>query len=252
MDLGLRGRAAAITGASRGIGRAVALTLAEEGCDVALCARGAADLEATAKAVRARGVRTHVDLCDLADPDAVRRFLEGAYRAFDQRLDVLVNNASALAMGRDEAAWRAGFEVDLLGSVRAAEIVVPWMRAQGGGAIIYVSTTAALEAPSPPAYSALKAAVISYAKNQALELAPHNIRVNTVAPGCIDFPGGLWDQIHRSDPGFYDAMVATIPSGRMGTDQEIANVVVFAASERANWLRGAVISVDGGQHRGNL
>jgi 3-oxoacyl-[acyl-carrier protein] reductase len=251
MDLGLAGKAVAVTGASRGIGRATALTFAQEGCHVAICARGAADLEATAEQLRAAGAKVHAATCDLADPGAVRRFLEGAHQAFG-RLDVLVNNASALAMGNDDSAWRSGLAVDVLGSVRAADVVVPWMRAQGGGAIVYVSTTAALEAPSPPAYSALKAALISYAKNQAVELAPHGIRVNTVAPGCIDFPGGLWDQVRRSDPRFYESMVATIPSGRMGTDQEVANVVVFTASERASWLRGALISVDGGQHKGNL
>jgi 3-oxoacyl-[acyl-carrier protein] reductase len=136
--------------------------------------------------------------------------------------------------------------------VRASRRVVPWLRAQGGGAIVHVSTTAALEGPTPPAYSALKAALISFSKNQAIELAPHDIRVNCVAPGCIEFPGGMWAGVHRDDPEAWARMVQTIPAGRMGTAEEVADVIVFALSGRATWLRGALICVDGAQHKGNL
>ena len=117
---------------------------------------------------------------------------------------------------------------------------------------MHVSTTAALEGPTPPAYSALKAALISFSKNQAIELAPENIRVNCVAPGCIEFPGGLWASVHRDDPQAWARMVETIPGGRMGTAEEVADVIVFALSERASWLRGALLCVDGAQHKGNL
>ena len=251
MDLGLEGKAAIVTGASRGIGRATALAFAAEGCDVAVCARGEEALARTADAIRALGVRAFAQACDVSDADALAAFLDGA-RAALGRVDVLVNNASAIDMGAGEDAWKTGFEVDLLPPVRASERVLPWLRERGGGAIVHLSSTAALEAPTPPPYSALKAALISFAKNQAVALAPENVRVNTVAPGCIDFPGGMWDGIRREDPASYDAMVATIPGGRMGTDREVADVVVFVASERANWLRGALICVDGGQHKGNL
>jgi 3-oxoacyl-[acyl-carrier protein] reductase len=251
VDLGLTGKGAIVTGASRGIGRATALAFAREGCHVALCARGEADLESAADAVRALGVKVWTRSCDLRDARALASFLDGAREALG-RVDVLVNNASALAMGPGEEDWRTGFEVDLLGCVRASQHVAPWLREQGSGAIVHVSSTAALEGPTPVPYSALKAALISFSKNQAIELAPHGVRVNCVAPGCIDFPGGSWDTVRRRDRAFYDEMVATIPGGRMGRAEEVADVIVFAASERASWVRGALLCVDGAQHKGNL
>jgi NAD(P)-dependent dehydrogenase (short-subunit alcohol dehydrogenase family) len=251
MDLGLGGKAAIVTGGSRGIGRATALRLAGEGAHVAICARGAAELRATAEQIRALGVKAFAASVDVRDAAALDVFLDEAHAALG-RVDALVNNASALAMGGSEADWRSGFEIDLMPCVRASQKVVPWLRERGGGAIVHVSTTAALEAPTPPAYSALKAALISFSKNQAVELAPDNIRVNCVAPGCIEFPGGLWAQVHRDDPAAWTRMVETIPGGRMGTAEEVADVIVFALSERASWLRGALVCVDGAQHKGNL
>lgn len=249
MDLGLGGRAAIITGGSRGIGRAIALALADEGCHVAICARGAEALQATAGELRARGVKVHAETCDVSDGDALDAFLENA-RAALGRVDVLVNNASGFGIADDEDAWRTGFRIDVMASVRACWKVVPWLGS--GGSIVHISSTAALEAPGPTPYSAMKAALISHAKNLALELAPRGIRVNTVAPGSIEFPGGVWEQVKRADREAYDAMLATIPSGRMGTAEEVASAVVFVASPRASWITGAVLSVDGGQHKGNL
>jgi 3-oxoacyl-[acyl-carrier protein] reductase len=251
VDLGLAGKGAIVTGGSRGIGRATALRLAQEGAHVAICARGEAELRRVAGEVAAFGVKCFASGCDVRDTRALDSFLERAHAALG-RVDVLVNNASALSMGNAEADWSTSFEVDLMACVRASQKVVPWLRAQGGGAIVHVSTTAALEGPTPPPYSALKAALISFSKNQAIELAGQNIRVNCVAPGCIEFPGGLWDEVHRKDPETWKQMVATIPGGRMGTAEEVADVIAFAASERASWLRGALISVDGAQHKGNL
>jgi 3-oxoacyl-[acyl-carrier protein] reductase len=251
MDLGLAGKAAIITGGSRGIGRATALALAREGAHVALCARGPAELRAVADEIRALGVKAFASPVDVRSPEALDAFLDEAHAALG-RVDALVNNASALSMGDAEADWRSGFEVDLMPCVRASRKVVPWLRQNGGGAIVHVSTTAALEAPTPPAYSALKAALISFSKNQAVQLAPYDIRVNCVAPGCIEFPGGLWASVHRDDPAAWQSMVDTIPGGRMGTAEEVADVIVFALSQRASWLRGALLCVDGAQHKGNL
>ncbi len=251
MELGLEGKAAIVTGGSRGIGRATALALAAEGCHVALCARGAEALQDTAGELRERGVKVHAEVCDVSDPAALDAFLEGARAALGGS-DVLVNNASGFGISDDESSWKLGFEVDVMGSVRASWRVVPWLEEAGGGAIIHISSTAALEAPGSPPYSAMKAALISHSKNLAITLAPKGIRVNCVAPGSIEFPGGIWDQVKRGNRAIYDAMLATIPSGRMGTAEEVANAVVFLASARASWITGAVLSVDGGQHKGNL
>jgi len=249
MDLGLAGRAAIVTGGSRGIGRAIALAFAEEGCHVAICARGAEALQATAGELRERGVKVHAESCDVSDGSALEAFLDGA-RAALGRVDVLVNNTSGFGIADDPGAWQAGFEIDVMSSVRACWKVVPWLEA--GSSIVHISSTAALEAPGSPPYSAMKAALISHAKNLAIALAPKGIRVNTVAPGSIEFPGGVWDQVKQANRSYYDGMLATIPSGRMGTAEEVANAVVFLCSPRASWITGAVLSVDGGQHKGNL
>ena len=249
MDLGLEGRAAILTGGSRGIGRSIALGLAAEGCHLAICARGAEALQTTAGELRSLGVKVHAEVCDVGDAAALDAFLEGA-RAALGRVDVLVNNASGLGIADSEESWKLGFDVDVMASVRACWKVVPWLEA--GASIIHISSTAALEAPGSAPYSAAKAALISHAKNLAIALAPKGIRVNTIAPGSIEFPGGVWDQVKETQRPIYDAMLATIPSGRMGLPEEVANAVVFLASPRASWITGAVLSVDGGQHKGNL
>jgi 3-oxoacyl-[acyl-carrier protein] reductase len=140
-----------------------------------------------------------------------------------------------------------------MAAVRASWKVVPWMGAAGGGAIIHISSIAGLEALGfPPAYCAAKAALVSHSKSLAVALGPQGIRVNTVTPGSIEFPDGLWDQAKRDNPDFYGAVLKTIPLGRMGTPEEVADVVAFLASERASWVTGVCLSVDGAQHKGNL
>lgn len=248
MKLGLEGRGVVITGASRGIGLATALAFADVGAHVAICARGAESLGSAADALRTRGVKVCAETCDVADAGALASFLASAHGALG-RVDVLVNNASGFGLGDDEKSWRASFEVDLMPAVRASRAVIPWLDAQGGGAIVHVSSTAALGAPAPPAYAALKAALTSHAKNLSIELAPHRIRVNCVAPGAIEFPGGLWDRIKQHAPDRYAAMLATIPSGRLGTPEEVARAIVFLCSDAASWITGVTLWVDGGTHR---
>lgn len=251
MDLGLRGRAAVVTGASRGIGLAIASTLAEEGARVSICARGRSELESAVRCLRSRGAFVHGMPCDVADAGALTSFLDSAREALG-RIDILVNNCSGLGMDDSEQGWLRSFEVDVMGAVRASWLVTPWMRQSGGGSIVHIVSTAALEAPSPPPYAAMKAALVSHSKNLAVALAPHGIRVNCVAPGSIEFPGGVWERIREADFEQYESVRHSIPFGRLGTPEEVANAVVFLASDRASWISGAVLSVDGVQHKGNL
>ena len=168
-------------------------------------------------------------------------------------LHILVNNPSGLSFADDQAAWQSTLNVDLMAAVRASWKVAPWMAGAGGGAIIHISSIAGLEALGfPPAYCAAKAALVSHAKSLAVALAPQKIRVNAVAPGSIEFAGGLWEQAKQDNPDFYSAVLKTIPWGRMGTPEEVADVVAFLASERASWVTGVCLVVDGAQHKGNL
>jgi 3-oxoacyl-[acyl-carrier protein] reductase len=250
MDLGLAGRKCVVLGASRGIGRAIALGLAAEGAAVGVCARDPGPLEEVAATIRGRGQACHAATCDLADRAALAAYLRSARETLGG-LDVLVHNASALAVGPDAAAWQASLDVDLLAGVHACETVVPWMQASGGGSILLVSSVAGLEASPMPdfAYTTVKAAIIAYAKKLAVAQGPHGIRVNSIAPGSVDFPGGIWDRVHREQPDFYAAVVGSIPMGRMGTPEEVADVAVFLASDRARWVTGACVPIDGAQHR---
>lgn len=252
MDLGLRGKSAVVTGGSRGIGRAIALRLADEGAGVAICARSEAGLRAAEAELRARSVPVFTAVCDVGDAEAVEEFLDAA-RGSLGRVDILVNNPSGFVFADDERAWESTLSVDLMAAVRASWKVAPWMRDTGGGAIVHISSIAGLEAGGFPAsYAASKAALVSHAKSLAVALAGHKIRVNAVAPGSIEFAGGLWEQIRQNNPELYGGVLSTIPWGRMGTPEEVADVVAFLVSDRASWVTGACMVVDGAQHKGNL
>lgn len=249
MDLYLQGKCAVVTGASRGLGRAIALALAREGVGLAICARGNAALDATTRELRGLGVPVHAAACDVGDGDALHRFLCDSHASLG-RMDVLVNNASGFGMGDDDESWQAGWSVDVMASVRAARQVVPWMKDAGGGSIVHISSICALEASGLAAYSAAKAALISHARSMATSLAPAGVRVNVVAPGAIQFPGGYWDRLQASDSARYKAVRDTIPFQRLGAADEVADAVVFLASPRASWISGTTLIVDGGQHKG--
>ncbi len=251
MNFGLKGKRAIITGGSKGIGRAIALELAAQGCHVALCARGEAALQETREAAESQGVRGFAQPCDVGDAQALESFLHAARDALGG-VDILVNNVSALGGGDDLPHWDANIRLDLMASVRATRTVVPWMQESGGGSVLFISSISGLEAGGKAPYSAVKAALISYSKTLAIELAPDHIRVNTIAPGSIKFPGGVWDRVERNDPERYTRTLAKIPSGRFGRADEVANVAVFLASDAASWVTGACVPVDGGQHKGNL
>ncbi len=249
MDLGLTGKNVVVTGGSRGIGRATALEFAREGANVAICARGRDALEATRADLAALGVTVHAERCDIADGEALRSFLGNANSVLGG-VDVLVNNPSGFGLTDDEAGWEASLSIDLMATVRATWEVVPWMEARGGGAIIHISSISGLETGSPPAYTAVKAGLVAHAKTMAAQLASRGIRVNTVAPGSIEFENGFWAMTKQQNRPAYDATLANIPFGRMGTPEEVAAAVVFMASPRASWVSGAMLLVDGVQHKG--
>lgn len=251
MDLGLRGKRCIVTGGSRGIGRSIALGLADEGANVAICARAEGALRATESELREKGGEVYAAACDIGDPEALGGFLGAARREFGG-VDVLVHNASALAIGADLGAWEASLRVDLMAAVHACEQVMPWMQAAGGGSILLVSSISGLEASPTPdyAYTSTKAALIAYAKKLSLLQAPHGIRVNALAPGSIEFPGGTWAQTRREQPDLYNAVLASIPFGRLGRPEEVADAAVYLVSPRASWVTGVCLVVDGAQHRG--
>ena len=253
MDLGLTGRVAMISGASRGIGKAVALGLAEEGCRLSLCARGRQDLDETSLELRARGVEVLASPLDVTDADAARRWFDETRDAY-RDIDILVNNVGGSRPGGNLSAsaeeWRQGFSLNFFSALELCRLVAPAMQERGRGCIINVASIYGREWGGPMTYNAAKAAMISLSKEMARELAPHGVRVNSVAPGSILFPGGSWDRRQKENPEGIAAFVQReIPAGRFGTAQEVADVVVFLASDRANWISGACINVDGCQSR---
>ncbi len=242
------GRRVVVTGGSRGIGRAIALGFAAGGASVSICARGEEALRATeAELAGAGGRLVHAACCDLANADAIADYIGAAASALGG-IDVLVNNASGFGRSDDEAGWAASIEVDLLGTVRACRAALPHLTLRPGASIIHISSISGL-APSArtPAYGAMKAALIQYARTQAAQLASQRIRVNCIAPGSIEFPDGVWDQARRKQPELYARIRSSIPFGRMGTAEEVASVALFLASEDARWVTGQTIAVDGGQ-----
>ena len=242
------GKRAVVMGGSRGIGRSIALAFAQQGASVAICARGAEALERTRAEIEAIGVRAHAAPCDLADADAIARFLPAAAEALGG-IDILVNNASGFGRADDEESWAASLSVDLMAVVRASHAARPWLERSGPGAnIVNIASIAALRPTKRnPPYAAVKAAVVQYTSSQARILAPLGIRANCVSPGSIEFPGGTWERRRTEDPALYDATLASIPFGRMGRPEEVAEAVLFLASPRAGWITGQSLVVDGGQ-----
>ena len=251
MAFHFNGRRVVVAGGSRGIGRSIALGFAAVGADVSICARGATALAATRDEIAAHGHHVHAAPCDLADAGAVAAYV-GAAAAALGGIDVLVNNASGFGMGDDEAGWAAGLSVDVMAMVRASHAALPALLAGSASSIVHISSISGF-GPSTraPAYAAVKAAMMSYTRSQAAMLAPQGVRVNCIAPGSVEFAGGVWDQRRLAGDPLYDRTLKGIPFGRMGTPEEIAEVALFLASPHARWITGQVIGVDGGQMLGS-
>jgi 3-oxoacyl-[acyl-carrier protein] reductase len=247
MAFDFTGRRVVVAGGSRGIGRSIALGFAAAGAAVSICARGAAALEATRAELAAHGIAAHAAACDLADAAAVRGYVEAAAAALGG-IDVLVNNASGFGAADTEEGWAFGLSVDVMATVRASHAALPFLQQGQGAAIVNIASISGLR-PSvrTPAYAAVKAAVIHYTASQAAALARQGIRVNAVAPGSIEFPGGSWESRRTSEPALYNRVLGSIPFGRLGRPEEVAQAVLFLASPLAGWITGQTLVVDGGQ-----
>ena len=253
MDLQLKGLKALVTGGTKGIGRAIAQTLAAEGADVALCARDGAAVEQTVAAitqVTGGAVKVCGASVDVSNGPALQAWTRAAAAQLGG-IDIVVANVSALSIGNDLESWRKEFETDLMGTVNLVDAALPFLEASKAASIIAISSVSGREidfAAGP--YGTFKAALIHYMQGLAYHLAPKGIRANAVSPGNVYFEGGVWDQIEHNDPALFAQALALNPSGRMARPQEIANAVAFVASPAASFVSGANLVVDGALTRG--
>lgn len=248
MDLGLKGRNAIILGGTRGIGRAIAETLAKEGANVAICARNADQVAAAVADLKTLGVNATGAPVDVTDGPALRKWI-GEAAATLGGLDILISNAGAMAQGNDNSAWEQNFQLDVLAAVNAFDAAQPLLgkaaAASGDAAFVIISSVSAAQADRGEAYGPIKAALIHMAKGLARQHARAGIRVNVVSPGMVFFEGGVWHTVKTNAPDFFEQANARNPTGRCATPHEIANAAVFLASPAASYTTGANLVVDG-------
>ena len=247
MEFGLQNKGVIVTGGTRGIGFAIANAFAAEGANISICGRTQVSLDKAKEKLAGHGGTVHAAACDVGDSASLEVYMNDAHAALG-RLDVLVNNPSGFGRTDDDEGWKRSIDIDLMPVVHGSHIAIPMIEQVGGGAIIHISTISALtESMRTPPYGAIKAAVNHYTVTQAKSLAPKGIRVNAICPGSIYFEGGVWDEAKKNNPELYANILASIPSGRYGTPEEIAAVAVFLGSEGGRWVTGQAIAVDGGQ-----
>ena len=245
MDLGLKGKRIAVTGASKGIGRAIAEGFAKEGANVSVCARNAADVAATVASLKAKGVKAFGQALDVADGAALKAWVSASAGELGG-LDALVCNVSALAVGDSAETWEKSFRTDMMHSVNAVAAAVPFLERSDSASIALISSVSGFEVDfAAGSYGALKAAVIHYAKGLSRQLVGKRIRVNCVSPGNTYFDGGIWQNIEKNMPDLYQSTLKVNPTGRFGTAEEVANGVVFLSSPMASRISGTNLVIDG-------
>jgi len=248
MDLQIKGKNAVILGGTRGIGRAIADTLAAEGANVAVCARNADQVAEAVAALRATGVKATGASVDIADGEALKAWIKAAGDELGG-INMLVSNAGAMAQGGDPASWEQNFRLDVLGMVNAFDAAKPFLKASaeatGDAAFLIISSISAAETDNASSYGPIKAALIHFAKGLARQYAPQHVRTNVVSPGTVYFDGGVWNMIETNMPDMFKGAMARNPMGRMATPQDIANAAVFLCSPLSGFTTGINMVVDG-------
>ncbi|MBU4315854.1 MAG: SDR family oxidoreductase [Proteobacteria bacterium] len=248
MDLQLKGKRAIVTGGTRGIGRTIADTLANEGCHVAVCARNSDEISKTVEALKSKGVSAFGGVVDITDGRSLKDWIMKAGTELGG-LDILVSNVGAMAMGADMASWEKNLRTDICGAVNAIETALPMLetsaKENGDAAIVAIGSAASVNATEPSSYGAIKGAIVHYIKGLAKQNAVKHIRANVVSPGMVYFKGGVWHRVEQGMPDFFKKSLAQNPMGRMASPQDIANAVVFLASPCSSFTSGINMIVDG-------
>lgn len=251
MDLGLKGRRAIVTGSTRGIGRAIAECLADEGCNVGICARKREEVETTIAALKRKGIRATGRALDVGDGAALKAWIESVAGEFGG-LDIVVSNVSAMGGLAGDEGWRRYFEIDMMGAVHVVEAARPFLEKSDAAAIVVIASIAAIEVGHDvfpdgflQAYGAMKAALTNYTAEISRTLGPKGIRANTVTPGQIYFPGGVWHRREQEGNPMVQKALAKIRLGRFGRPEDVARAVAFLASPAAGFISGANLVIDG-------
>lgn len=248
MDLKLKGKTAIILGGTRGIGRSIAETFAEEGTNVAICARNQEQVDAAVADLKTKGVDASGASVDVTDAEALQTWIKSVGETYGQ-IDALISNAGAMAQGNDAKSWEQNFKLDVLGCVAAVEAADPYLKKaaqkNGDAAIIIIASVSGAVADQASSYGPIKASLIHMAKGLSRQYGPQSIRVNTVSPGMVYFEGGVWHMVEQNMPEFYAKSLRRVPSGRCATPEEIANAAVFLASPLSAYTTGVNLVIDG-------
>ena len=248
MDLHLKGKNAVILGGTRGIGRAIAETLAGEGANVAICARNADQVKDAVGELKSKGTKVTGGAVDIMDGAALKSWIAKAAGELGG-IDILISNAGAMAQGADPASWESNFKLDVLGAVNAFDAAYPFLEKAAGtnkdAAFIIIASVSAAESDNASSYGPIKAALIHYAKGLARQHAKRGIRANVVSPGMVYFEGGVWNMVEKNMPDYFKTAMARNPTGRAATPQDIANATVFLASPASSYTTGVNLLVDG-------